>query len=63
MNNNKNLDALDIMTVMLAFLSLYIYEQNKNQDIKLNAIIYDIENKLIYQDKILGRENKNNNGN
>lgn len=53
MNNNNGIDALDLMTVLLSYVSLHNYEQNELQSQKLDAIIYDMEQKLEYQNKIL----------
>lgn len=53
MNNNNGIDALDLMTVLLSYISLHNYEQNELQSQKLDAIIYDMEQKLEYQNKIL----------
>ena len=52
-NINRNLDALDLMTVLLSYLSLHNYEQEQKQNQKLDAIIYDMERKLEYQDALL----------
>lgn len=49
----RGLDALDLLTVLLSYLSLHIYEENENQTKKLDAIIYDIEHKLEYQNDML----------
>lgn len=53
MNNNNGIDALDLITVLLSYISLHNYEQNELQSQKLDAIIYDMEQKLEYQNKIL----------
>lgn len=56
MNNNQNgIDTLDVMTVLLSYLSLRSYEQNEIQTKKLDAIIYDMESKLEYQNKLLNK--------
>ena len=52
-NNDKNIDALDLLTVLLAYLSLHNYEENDRQNKKLDAIIYDIEQKLENQNNLL----------
>ena len=61
---NNNLDALDLMTVLLSYLSLHSYEENESQSKKLDTIIYDMEKKLDYQNRllleILGKVDKNN---
>ena len=49
----NNIDALDLLTVLLSYISLHSYEENISQSTKLNIIIYDMEQKLEYQDKIL----------
>lgn len=49
----NNLDALDIVAAFLAYMSLHSFEANQEQNKKLDAIIYDIEQKLEYQDKKL----------
>lgn len=53
MENNRNIDALDMMTVLLSYLSLHSYEENESQSQKLDCIIFDIEDKLEYQNRIL----------
>ena len=55
MNNNgqRNIDALDLMTVLLSYISLHNYEQEQKQNQKLDAIIYDMERKLEYQNELL----------
>ena len=53
MSNNNGIEALDLMTVLLSYVSLHNYEQNELQNQKLDAIIYDMEQKLEYQNKIL----------
>ena len=59
MDEQKNIDALDLLAVLLAYLSLHNYEENDKQNKKLDVIIYDIEQKLEYQNdllrKILGK--------
>jgi hypothetical protein len=52
-NNDKNIDALDLLAVLLAYLSLHNYEENDKQNKKLDTIIYDIEQKLEYQNNLL----------
>ena len=52
-NTDKNIDALDLMAVLISYLSLHSYEENESQSKKLNTIIYDIEHKLEYQDRLL----------
>ena len=52
---NNNLDALDLMTVLLSYLSLHSYEENESQSKKLDTIIYDFEKKLEYQNKLLNK--------
>jgi len=42
-----------MMTVLLSYLSLHSYEENESQSKKLDAIIYDFENKLEYQNRLL----------
>ena len=53
MDNNKSLDALDLLTVLLSYISLHSYEENENQTKKLDMIIYDMEHKLNYQNDML----------
>jgi len=53
MENNRNIDALDVMAVLLSYLSLHSYEENESQSQKLDYIIFDIEDKLEYQNRIL----------
>ena len=52
-NSQESIDALDLMAVLLSYLSLHDYEENQKQNIKLNVIIYDIERKLEHQEKLL----------
>ena len=52
-NTNKDLDALDLLTVLLSYISLHTYEESKKQTQKLDAIIFDMEAKLEYQNKLL----------
>lgn len=51
--DNKQLDALDLLSVLISYISLHNYEQNVQQNEKLDKIIYDIERKLEYQDNML----------
>ena len=53
MDEQKNIDALDLLAVLLAYLSLHNYEENDKQNKKLDVIIYDIEQKLEYQNNLL----------
>lgn len=48
-----NIDALDLITILLAYISLHSYEENESQSKKLDTIIFDMENKLEYQNKLL----------
>lgn len=50
---DNNIDALDLMTVLLSYLSLHSYEENEMQSRKLDTIIFDMENKLEYQNRLL----------
>jgi len=50
---NRDIDALDLLTVLLSYISLHSYEENESQSKKLDIIIFDMENKLEYQNKIL----------
>ena len=52
-NSQKSIDTLDLMAVLLSYLSLHNYEENQKQNIKLNVIIYDMERKLERQEKLL----------
>lgn len=54
-NTQRSLDALDLMTVLLSYLSLHSYEENESQSKKLDTIIFDMEEKLEYQNKILNQ--------
>ena len=54
-NGSKNLDALDLLTVLLSYISLHSYEENESQSKKLDTIIFDMENKLEYQNNLLNR--------
>lgn len=47
------MDSLDLLAVLLAYISLHNYEEGQKQNQKLDAIIYDMEKKLDYQDKLL----------
>lgn len=53
MNEKRSFDALDLMTVLLSYISLHSYEENESQSKKLDTIIFDMEHKLEYQNKIL----------
>ena len=54
MNNcQRSIDALDLMTVLLSYISLHSYEENESQSKKLDTIIFDMERKLEYQNKLL----------
>ena len=52
-NYRKSIDALDLMTVLLSYISLHSYEENESQSKKLDTIIFDMEHKLEYQNKLL----------
>lgn len=52
-NQEKSLDALDLLTVLLSYISLHSYEENENQTRKLDAITFDMEHKLEYQNNML----------
>lgn len=58
------MDALDLMAVLLSYISLHNYEEDQKQNKKLDTIIYDMEKKLDYQNRllleILGKVDKNN---
>lgn len=43
------------MTVLLAYISLHSYEENESQSQKLDTIIFDMEKKLEYQNKLLNK--------
>jgi hypothetical protein len=64
---NKEIDALDLIATLLAYLSLHNYEENQKQNVKLDSIIVDMEKKLNYQNellnKILEKVERGNNGN
>ena len=49
----ENLDALDLLTVLLSYISLPSYEENESQSRKLDTIIFDMEHKLEYQNRLL----------
>ena len=49
----NNLDALDLLTVLLSYISLHSYEENESQSEKLDSIIFDMEHKLEYQNRLL----------
>ena len=49
----NNLDALDLLTVLLSYISLHSYEENESQSEKLDSIIFDMEHKLEYQNSLL----------
>jgi len=51
--NDRNLDALDLLTVLLSYISLHSYEENESQSRKLDTIIFDMEHKLEYQNRLL----------
>ncbi len=50
---NDGIDALDLLSVLMTYISLHNYELNEKQNEKLDKIIFDIERKLEYQDKML----------
>ena len=52
-NIQGGIDALDLMTVLLSYVSLHSYEENESQSRKLDTIIFDMENKLEYQNRLL----------
>jgi hypothetical protein len=49
----ENLDALDLLTILLSYISLHSYEENESQSKKLDTIIFDMEHKLEYQNRLL----------
>ena len=49
----ENFDALDLLTVILSYISLHSYEENESQSRKLDTIIFDMEHKLEYQNRLL----------
>ena len=49
----ENLDALDLLTILLSYISLNSYEENESQSRKLDTIIFDMEHKLEYQNRLL----------
>ena len=51
--NNKSIDALDLLSVLLAYITLHNYEENLQQNDKLDRIILDMEEKLNYQNRLL----------
>ena len=52
-STRRSIDALDLMTVLLSYVSLHSYEENESQSRKLDTIIFDMEHKLEYQNKLL----------
>ena len=50
---SDGIDALDLLSVLMTYISLHNYELNEKQNKKLDEIIFDIERKLEYQDKML----------
>lgn len=52
-NTTRNIDALDLLTVLLSYISLHSYEENEKQTQKLDAITIDMERKLDYQNRLL----------
>ena len=52
-NQDAGLDALDLMTVLLSYISLHSYEENMKQTKKLDTIAFDMEHKLNYQNNML----------
>ena len=61
---NNNLDALDLLSVLMTYINLHNYELNNKQNKKLDEIIFDMEKKLEYQNKMLEKiwEGINKNG-
>lgn len=49
----ENLNALDLLTILLSYISLHSYEENESQSKKLDTIIFDMEHKLEYQNRLL----------
>lgn len=49
----NGIDALDLLSVLMTYISLHNYELNGEQNEKLDKIIFDIERKLEYQDVML----------
>lgn len=52
-NTTRSIDALDLLTVILSYISLHSYEENEKQTQKLDAITIDMERKLDYQNRLL----------
>ena len=54
-NQDQNIDALDLLTVLLSYISLHSYEEDIKQNKKLDMLAYDMENKLNYQNDLLNK--------
>lgn len=45
-NNNANIDALDLISLIMTYISIENYGQNIDQNKKLDSIILDVEHRL-----------------
>lgn len=49
----NNINSLDIITLILMYISIYNIDKNAQQRQSINKLNNDIEHKLNYQNKIL----------
>jgi len=49
------MDALDLMAVLLSYISLHTFESSISQKQQLDRIAFDMEEKLEYQNKLLNK--------
>lgn len=49
----NNINSLDIIALILMYISIYNIDKNAQQRQSINKLNYDIEYKLNYQNKIL----------
>lgn len=49
----NNINSLDIITLILMYISIYNIDKNAQQSQSINKLNNDIEHKLNYQNKIL----------
>ena len=45
-NNNTSIDALDLISLIMTYISIENYGQNTDQNKKLDNIILDVEHRL-----------------
>ena len=45
-NNNASIDALDLISLIMTYISIENYGQNIDQNKKLDSIVLDVEHRL-----------------